>query len=214
MMLKNDSTYSQLTDEEWVEKITSQTADEKYYRYFFYVKCTPLLRYISRRLYNSNDYMNLMGEFYEFLSDNDWAVLKKWEKKNEATLFSYLSRCASNHFINKENAEKRRQDREILPSAPEAIEQMSIMAEEEQQEELPIMQAFELLCERDQALLRLLVIEEKRMLEIAGEVWKYINSKQNIENITAKRIQGSISMAKHRAQLALLDNLYKLSGRK
>ena len=61
---------------------------------------------------------------------------------------------------------------------------------------------------------RLLVVEEKRMLDIAGDVWKYINSKQSIDKLTPKRIQGSISMAKHRAQLALLDNLSKLTGHK
>lgn len=213
-MLNKDSQYALLSDEEWVEKITSPATEEKCQRYFFYVKCIPLLRYISRRLYNRSDYLFIMGEFYEFLSDNDWNILRKWGKKNEATLLSYLSRCAINHFLNKEYAEKRRQDREIIPTTPDAIDQLSHIADEEQPEEVPIMQAYEMLCERDQALLRLLIIEEKRMLDIAGEVWKYINSKQSIDKLSPKRIQGSISMAKHRAQLALLDNLSKLSGRK
>ena len=213
-MLIDDSKYTILSDEEWIEKITSPATAEEYHRYFFYVKCTPLLRYLARRLYNSNEYLFLMGEFYEFLSDNNWAVLRKWGKKNDATLLSYLSRCAINHFISKENAEKRRQSKEILPSTPEAIDFMNHIAEDEQPEDPPIMQAFEMLNERDQAILRLLIVEEKRMLEIAGDVWKYINSKQELEELTPKRIQGSISMAKHRAQLALLDNLGKLSGRK
>lgn len=213
-MLEDDSKYAAMSDEEWIEIITSPTTDEKYHRYFFYVKCIPLLRYLARKLYNNGDYLPLMGEFYEFLSDNDWAILKKWEKKNEATLLSYLSRCTINHFLNKENAERRRQSKEILPSTPEAMEYLYHIEDEEQQEEVPIMQAYEMLCERDQTLLRLLVVEEKRMLDIAGDVWKYINSKQSIDKLTPKRIQGSISMAKHRAQLALLDNLSKLTGQK
>ena len=94
------------------------------------------------------------------------------------------------------------------------MEYLYHIEDEEQQEEVPIMQAYEMLCERDQTLLRLLVVEEKRMLDIAGDVWKYINSKQSIDKLTPKRIQGSISMAKHRAQLALLDNLSKLTGQK
>ena len=211
--MKDDSIYKLLSDEEWIEKITSQGTDERYHTYFFYVKCNPLLRYIARRLYSRNDYKFLIGEFYEFLSDNDWAVLRKWEKKNDATLFSFLSRCTINHFTNKEIAERRRQSKEILPSSPEAMDILINITEEEQPEEQPIMQAYEMLCERDQAILRLLVIEEKRMLDIAGEVWKYMNSKQSVDRLTAKRIQGNISMAKHRAQLALLDNLGKLTGR-
>lgn len=213
-MLRDESKYTLISDEEWIEKITSPETDEKYHSYFFYVKCIPLLRYIARKIYNRDDYLFLMGEFYEFLSNKEWAVLKKWEKKNEATLLSFLSRCAINHFINKENAERRRQNHEFRPSTPEAIEMMNAVSEEEHQEELPILQAYEMLSERDKEILRLLVIEEKRMLEIAGDVWKYINSKQSLDKLTAKRIQGSISMAKHRAQLALLDNLYKLKGNK
>ena len=86
-MLEDDSKYAALSDEEWIEIITSPTTDEKYHRYFFYVKCIPLLRYLARKLYNNGEYLPLMGEFYEFLSDNDWAILRKWEKNIYTIVF-------------------------------------------------------------------------------------------------------------------------------
>ena len=69
----------------------------------------------------------------------------------------------------------------------------------------------DMLNERDREVLRLLVIEGFQMLTVAKELWKYVDSKQDISELSPKRIQGTISMIKHRAQLALLENLEKLS---
>ena len=68
-----------------------------------------------------------------------------------------------------------------------------------------------MLNERDREVLRLLVIEGFQMLTVAKEIWKYVDSKQDLSELSPKRIQGTISMIKHRAQLALLENLEKLS---
>ena len=171
------------------------------------------LKYLSRRLYGSNDITILTGELFELVATNDWALLKKWKKKNDASLFSYIARCATNHFVNKEIAEKKRQDKETLASTPGIIEHLSSLAEESETETLPIWKAYNMLNERDREVLRLLVIEEYQMLSVAKELWKYVDSKQDISQLPAKRIQGTISMIKHRAQLALLENLEKLIGK-
>ena len=76
---------------------------------------------------------------------------------------------------------------------------------------MPIWKAYDMLNERDREVLRLLVIEGFQMLTVAKEIWKYVDSKQDISELSPKRIQGTISMIKHRAQLALLENLEKLS---
>ena len=210
-MLKIENSFALLSDEELVERMTAPDVDEKLHEYFFYVKCAPILKYLSKKLYGSCDITILTGELYEFIASNDWAVLRKWEKRNEASLFSYIARCATNYFINKENSEKKRQDKETLTSSPGIIEQISSFTEESEDESLPIWKAYNMLNERDREVLRLLVIEGFQMLTVAKELWKYVDSKQDISELSPKRIQGTISMIKHRAQLALLENLEKLS---
>lgn len=210
-MLKIENSFALLSDEELVERMTAPDVDEKLHEYFFYVKCAPILKYLSKKLYGSCDITILTGELYEFIASNDWAVLRKWEKRNEASLFSYIARCATNYFINKENSEKKRQDKETLTSTPGIIEQISSFTEENEDESLPIWKAYDMLNERDREVLRLLVIEGFQMLTVAKELWKYVDSKQDISELSPKRIQGTISMIKHRAQLALLENLEKLS---
>ena len=210
-MLKIENSFALLSDEELVERMTAHDVDEKLHEYFFYVKCAPILKYLSKKLYGSCDITILTGELYEFIASNDWAVIRKWEKRNEASLFSYIARCATNYFINKENSEKKRQDKETLTSTPGIIEQISSFTEENEDESLPIWKAYDMLNERDREVLRLLVIEGFQMLTVAKELWKYVDSKQDISELSPKRIQGTISMIKHRAQLALLENLEKLS---
>ncbi len=210
-MLKIENSFALLSDEELVERMTAPDVDEKLHEYFFYVKCAPILKYLSKKLYGSCDITILTGELYEFIASNDWAVIRKWEKRNEASLFSYIARCATNYFINKENSEKKRQDKETLTSTPGIIEQISSFTEENEDESLPIWKAYDMLNERDREVLRLLVIEGFQMLTVAKELWKYVDSKQDISELSPKRIQGTISMIKHRAQLALLENLEKLS---
>lgn len=210
-MLKIENSFALLSDEELVERMTAPDVDEKLHEYFFYVKCAPILKYLSKKLYGSCDITILTGELYEFIASNDWAVLRKWEKRNEASLFSYIARCATNYFINKENSEKKRQDKETLTSTPGIIEQISSFTEENEDESLPIWKAYDMLNERDREVLRLLVIEGFQMLTVAKELWKYVDSKQDISELSPKRIQGTISMIKHRAQLALLENLEKLN---
>lgn len=210
-MLKIENSFALLSDEELVERMTVPDVDEKLHEYFFYVKCAPILKNLSKKLYGSCDITILTGELYEFIASNDWAVLRKWEKRNEASLFSYIARCATNYFINKENSEKKRQDKETLTSTPGIIEQISSFTEENEDESLPIWKAYNMLNERDREVLRLLVIEGFQMLTVAKELWKYVDSKQDISELSPKRIQGTISMIKHRAQLALLENLEKLN---
>ncbi len=143
-------------------------------------------------------------------------MLKKWEGRNGASLSSYIARCATNYFLQKEAAEKKRQENEIQASTPEILEQLASLAEDyDDNEEIPpVWQAFNMLNKRDQEVLRLLVIEGKRMLSVAEYLWTFIDSKQDISQLTTKRIQGTISMVKQRAQLSLIEHLEKLNKKK
>ena len=68
-----------------------------------------------------------------------------------------------------------------------------------------------LLCLRDQVILRMLVIDGNSALEAAPVIWKYIKNSKPLDQMEPKRVQCTIAMAKHRAQLALLNNLKQIS---
>ena len=146
-MLKKENSFAHLSDEEFVKRMTVPEVDEKLHEYFLYVKCAPFLKYISKKLYGSSDITILAGEFYEFIASNDWSLLRKWEGRNEASLFSYIARCATNYFINKVNSEKKRQDKEALTSEPGIIEQISSFTDESEDNSLPIWKAYSMLNE-------------------------------------------------------------------
>ena len=165
-MLKAIDRYARLSDKEWVEALTAPDADRRLQEYFFRTKCGNALRYISLRIYKSNDYSLLAGELYEFLADNNWSVLQKWEGRNGASLSGYISRCATNYFLQKEIAEKKRQENEVQASTPELLEQLASLADDydDQSEIPPVWQSYNMLNKRDQEVLLLLVIEGKLML--------------------------------------------------
>ena len=202
--------YSTLKDKELVEKLVERPIDENLHEYFVSKRCYDILTYISRTFYHSDDSKALLGEFYEFLSDKDWAVLRNWKNKNGATLHSYISQCTINYFIKKNKIEKKRAEKEFVPQTQEILDRINNTILEEEPEELPVRKAYEMLNERDREILRLLIIEEKSTLDAAQYIWKYINSEATLDEVPAKRIQGTISMAKYRAQFTLLENLKSL----
>ena len=203
--------FAKLDDKELIEGLTATPANKELHEYFFYYKCNKFLSYISKTLYNGCDSKHLVGELYEFLSNNDWSVLRQWENKNGASLYSYIARCSINHFTNKEIAEKKRLGLEFVPSSTELIELLGDFTQEEENEIPPVWEAFKMLNERDQTILRLLVIDEMNMMEAAPEIWKHINSKNPIEELSQKHIQSTIAMVKHRALLALVENLKNIT---
>ena len=83
MKMNNNTTLtkkcSQMSDNEFVEALTSLTMNEDVYKYFFYIKCKRILKYISSKLYGDDDYKMLVGEFYVFLSENDWQIIRNYK---------------------------------------------------------------------------------------------------------------------------------------
>jgi hypothetical protein len=68
-----------------------------------------------------------------------------------------------------------------------------------------------MLNQRDQTILRLLVIDGNSALEAAPVIWEYIKNVKPLDQMDPKRVQCTIAMAKHRAQLALMNNLKQVS---
>lgn len=205
------SSFARLDDKELIKALTATPADKELHEFFFYIKCQKFLNYISSTLYNRCDGKHLVGELYEFLSKDDWHVLRLWDNKNGASLYSYIARCSINYFTNKEIAEKKRLNIEFRPDTTELIEKLGYFTQEEESDMPPVWEAFGMLNKRDQTILRLLVIDGMSMMSAAPAIWQYINSKACIDELTPKQIQSTIAMVKHRALLALVQNLKKIS---
>lgn len=209
-MSKEYEYFTKMSDQELVQRLVATPADEKLHSFFFKKKCKNFLNYISKNIYHCESENQLWGELYEFLSKGDWAVVRKWNNRNGATLYSYLACCATNYFINKKVADKKAQEVLFTQSEQNVYEQFSQFADDEEEEALPVMEAYNMLCDRDRTILRLLVIEEQSALDAAPEIWKYIKCNRSFNEMEPKRVQCTISMAKHRAQLSLLNNLKQM----
>ncbi len=203
--------YALLSDKELVERLTAIPPEVELQEYFVCERCKNFLKYIACTLYDSNDSTELLGELYEFLSKDNWNLLKSWKNKNGASLYSYIAHCSINHFTRKKVEEKKRNDREFIPSTPEIFEQLNAFTDEEEQEKVPVWEAFRMLRERDREVLRHLIIDDKKMLDAAPVIWGHLNSKYKLEELPPKKVQSIIAMAKHRALLALVENVKKLT---
>lgn len=204
--------YSQLSDQELIDRLTATPVDEKLHNFFFTKKCKQFLRYISLNIYHCESEKQLWGEFYEFLSKDNWAVMRGWKNRNGATLYTYLAYCTTNYFVHKRLIEKKEQEQFLVPSSQNTYEQLAGFNEEEDEmHTYPVREAFGMLSQRDQAILRALVIDGNSALDAAPVIWKYIKNNKRLEEMDPKRVQCTIAMAKHRAQLALLNNLKQIS---
>ena len=203
--------YNKLTDEEMVQRLTTTPTDNKLHDYFFKNVCHKFLLYISKNLYNEESAYHLFGEFYEYLSNNNWKVLKMWKKENGCSLYSYLSTCTVHYFTNKVKADKKRSEIEFVPNSYDFIEYINNLPIEESENDKITLQAFNMLQERDQLVLRLMIIEENDAMSAAPKIWKYLNCKNSYEKLPAKKVQNTISMVKHRALVAIQNNINKLT---
>lgn len=214
-MKKNNNTphtkkCSQMSDKEFVEALTSLPMNEEVYKYFFYVKCRRTLKYISKKLYGDADYKMLVGEFYEFLSEDDWRIIRNY--KNNSSLETYLSKCAFNHFLHKVEKEKKRNEQEMSISDYNLIPDEEFEDDNDQANFLSVRNAFDLLNERDRTIIQLLVIENNKVMDVAPIVWKYINSNANYNELTTTHIQNTIAMTKQRAIKALANNYKRITN--
>ena len=210
-MPHNYDFFSSLSDQELIERLTATPVDEQLHNFFFTKKCRQFLRYISLNICHCESEKQLWGEFYEFLSRDNWSVIRNWKNRNGASLYSYLAFCATNHFIHKRLAEKK-EEQLFVTSSQTMYEQLAGVAEEEEEiQPYPIKEAFNMLSLRDQVILRMLVIDGNSAMEAAPVIWKYIRNSKPLDEMDPKRVQCTIAMAKHRAQLALLNNLKQIS---
>ena len=205
MQVINYSSYANITDEEWIEKLMSIPPIQPLHYYFFKVKCSSFLKYIAENILNLDSPESILGEFYEFLSRNNWHVLRCYKKIGNASLSTYLSRCTLYYFLK----EKKKNEEANLYSLEnkEILEQLNYLTtNEEDKMDTRVWRAFAKLCERDRKVIRRLIIEGRTTTEIADEIWPYVQGKEkDWRKLPTKRVQDTISMMKRRALFCLIE---------
>ncbi len=94
-----------MTDKQIVEKLIAN--DSRAIKEFFFVRCRGALAYIGQYFCRDKQMPEeLIGEFYEFLSADDWHKLRIF--KYTCSLNSYITIIASRYFQHK-------RDKEMLP---------------------------------------------------------------------------------------------------
>ena len=94
-----------MTDQQIVNKLI--IGDHRTIKEFFFVRCKPMLTYIGEYFCQYRQTPEeLIGEFYEFLSADDWHKLRIF--KYTCSLNSYVTIIASRYFQHK-------RDKELLP---------------------------------------------------------------------------------------------------
>ena len=94
-----------MTDQQIVNNLI--IGDHRTIKDFFFVRCKPMLIYIGQYFcQNKQTPEELIGEFYEFLSADDWHKLRIF--KYTCSLNSYVTIIASRYFQHK-------RDKELLP---------------------------------------------------------------------------------------------------
>lgn len=210
MQYLNHNAYANITDEEWIEKLTSRPPIQPLHYYFFKVKCSSFLNYIAENVLDAECMESILGEFYEFLSYNNWHVLRCYQKKRNASLSTYLSRCALYYFTRKK---KKDEDNNVYSfENKEILEQLNHLANDEVNTDQSVWKAFSRLNERDRRVLHRLVIEERKSTDVADEMWKYVQSKEkDWRKLPIKRVQDTIAMMKRRALFGLIEKMRLMS---
>ena len=206
MQYSKYSAYANITDEEWVEKLMSIPPIQPLHYYFFKVKCASFLKYIAENILKTDCIESILGEFYEFLSRDNWHVLRCYQKKDNASLLTYLSKSNLYYFIKK----KKNEDNNICSlDNKEIFEQLNNLAtNEEEKRDTRVWQAFAKLCERDRKVLQRLIIDGRTTTEIADEIWPYVHGKEkDWRKLPIKRVQDTIAMMKRRALFCLIENM-------
>lgn len=94
-----------MTDQQIVNNLI--IGDHRTIKDFFFVRCKPMLMYIGQYFcQQKHTPEELIGEFYEFLSADDWHKLRIF--KYTCSLNSYVTIIASRYFQHK-------RDKELLP---------------------------------------------------------------------------------------------------
>lgn len=190
-----------MTDRETVERLLA--GDKRVVHDFFFVRCRPALTYIGRyfcQYVESPE--DLIGEFYEFLSADDWHKLRIF--KYSCSLNSYVTIIASRYFQHK-------RDRGLLPLEDNMAGAVNVP--DCGREDVFFMDALRKVVENmhplDRFLLQRILIEGNKPGDIVEEAADVIRMDGTVRTDTAdmKALAGYVYTRYNRARKSLRKSL-------
>lgn len=210
--------------------------------YFLGEFSIPFLDYIGKEImkeeeyYINNEwhyYLNISGDYYKFIGAEFKDDKPTWHKvslykgiKNkgtkEARLYTYINTITVRHFI----ALKKKKDKIKEKSFEDMFESVSIsilkeydgfdeiLLKQDPQEYKELDVAWGKLPQKDQLILKYLVIEELNPLEIFDEMIQYVQTTIDPISFTKKQKQDAMSLMKQRAKKHLRELIIELRKQK
>jgi hypothetical protein len=166
-----------------------------------------MLDFIATNIMGENNHQSILADFYEYVRKDDWKVLDGYKGINNASLETYLSKCAYRYFKKQKISldKQKKNETELTENIPDMTSILEMIIEDmdtkENEKSQKLWTAFSKLKERDQKILRYQVIGNRSSLEIADEMWEYVHRRDNVsmDQLTSKQIQDTIALMKKRA---------------
>ena len=158
----------EITDKKMVSNVLLD--DEKSIQRLFFEKCTPIFRYIIRKIFNYQVEENeLINELYLYLKENDWYKLRQFDYRSKLT--TWISRVAFNFFTNKKEELKINPSTEYLLTEQITDDYALSMVDDDAENLLS-----ELKNKRYRFVIRKLILEGYEPQEIADEMGITVNN--------------------------------------
>lgn len=189
-----------MTDKEIVSRLLENDAEA--IRDFFFVRCRAMLAYVGQYFCQTRQTPEeLIGEFYEFLSADDWHKLRIF--KFTCSLNAYVTIIASRYF-------QRNRDIEMLP-LNEAI-RTEEPTDTSMEFRFVIQDVGRILQEMqplDQFLLTKILMEGNKPSDILDDVMAYMppNSKSNAHKGNREQLAGYVYTRYNRAKKTLVNRM-------
>ena len=173
---------------------------------FFFVRCKPMLMYIGQYFcQNIQSPEELIGEFYEFLSADDWHKLRIFQYT--CSLNSYISIIASRYFQHKRDQETIPLD-DVLPFVEEIPDNST--------DETFLMEDIQKILEKmppfDRFLLQRILIDGTKPRDILDEAREYVLHEPSLKTAAKDKeaFAGYIYTRYNRARKSLQNQLTSL----
>jgi RNA polymerase sigma factor (sigma-70 family) len=162
-----------LSDKDIVDGILAH--DEQIIRYFFFEKCTQMIRYIIHRVFDGQvEKDEIVSELYIFLQENDWHKLRQFDYRSQ--LMTWMSVVAIRFF------QKKRDELIENESSSTLITEKAEDMEDRIHNKLDVDNLVKRLSnERYRFVIQKLVLEDKEPQEVADEMGITVDNLYNVK---------------------------------
>lgn len=169
---------------------------------FFFIRCRGALTYIGQYFCQSKESAeNLIGEFYEYLSDNNWHKLRIF--KYSCSLNAYISVIATRYFQNKRDSRVSYYGNEPLPIKDNSVEAQDGFTQSDVERLIENMKPL------DRFLLNRILIDGDKPGDVLEDA-KPLLSGEHLDSMNDKQYAGYIYTRYSRAKKRLQQQLISL----